>query len=400
MTIQLCLLMVGLADGAELGVGVYGGGWALPPSSGLPPNPSVGGRLRYRWSDSLGAELSLGTASLGIDPRLELLAFGSPGRVTPFAAVGGGALVLADEAMWLADLGGGVDAELFPWLDFRTDIRLRVLGEEKPSASVLFNAGLQVHTLRARDEDGDGVEVRSDRCRTEAEDLDGYLDGDGCPELDNDRDEIPDTADACPLDAEDGDGFSDADGCPDLDNDGDRVPDTADRCATDAEDPDGFEDADGCPELDNDADGFADAADRCALEPETVNGFQDTDGCPDSVPAEVARFSGTIAGVNFESGKARLLPSSSTVLDAAAKVLAEYPDVSLEVQGHTDDQGDDQKNLTLSQARAQAVVDYLVARGIDAKRLVAKGYGETTPKEPNTSAAGRASNRRVEFVRR
>lgn len=400
MILHLMLLATGVAHAAEVGIGVYGGSWALPASSELPPDLLIGGRLRYRWSDNLGVEVSGGKASSAFDPRAELLIFApNSSRVTPFAALGGGAALLQDSALWLADVGGGVDAELVPWLDFRTDVRIRVLGEETPTTALTLNAGLQLHTARAHDVDGDGVEDSADRCRSAAEDLDGFDDADGCAELDNDLDGIADAVDACRDSAEDADGFSDVDGCPDVDNDSDGVLDAADRCAGVPEDVDAFEDGDGCPDPDNDADGIADGGDRCPIEAETVNAYQDNDGCPDAVPDAVQKFSGTIAGVNFESGKAKLLPSSLGVLDAAATVLTQFPDIRLEVQGHTDDQGDDGKNLALSQARAQAVVDYLASRGVAAERLVAKGYGEAAPKVLNDSKPNRATNRRVEFKR-
>ena len=73
--------------------------------------------------------------------------------------------------------------------------------------------------------------------------------------------------------------------------------------------------------------------------------------------------------------------------------------MAIEVQGHTDDRGNDSHNMTLSDARAQSVREYLIAQGIDAARLTARGYGETTPIESNRTASGRAANRRVEFIR-
>jgi len=133
-------------------------------------------------------------------------------------------------------------------------------------------------------------------------------------------------------------------------------------------------------------------------EAEVMNGYRDKDGCPDEVPAEVLKFSGKIEGINFETGKATIKSNSFKVLDSAVAVLKQFEDVKLEVQGHTDDVGDDAKNLKLSQDRAQAVVDYLVSKGVAAERLTAKGYGETKPVAPNDSSANRAQNRRVEFV--
>ena len=98
---------------------------------------------------------------------------------------------------------------------------------------------------------------------------------------DSDGDGIDDADDACRTEAEDLDGVRDIDGCPDPDDDADGVADEADECPRDAEDPDGFLDDDGCPEADNDNDSWADRFDACPNEPETENGFEDHDGCPD-----------------------------------------------------------------------------------------------------------------------
>ena len=94
-----------------------------------------------------------------------------------------------------------------------------------------FRAILGVtYTAEARDRDGDGINDNQDQCPTEAEDLDGFEDTDGCPDRDNDGDAIPDKDDKCPNQAEDQDGFQDTDGCPDPDNDADGVEDTRDQC--------------------------------------------------------------------------------------------------------------------------------------------------------------------------
>jgi len=131
------------------------------------------------------------------------------------------------------------------------------------------------------DTDGDGIANNVDQCKEVPEDLDGFEDSDGCPELDNDKDGIPDELDQCKMDPEDPDGFEDKDGCPDLDNDSDGVLDAQDRCPLEPEDLDGFEDSDGCPELDNDGDGIKDSRDDCPLEPEDKDGWDDQDGCPE-----------------------------------------------------------------------------------------------------------------------
>jgi len=137
--------------------------------------------------------------------------------------------------------------------------------------------------LGGRDGDGDGIPDRRDACPTEPEDLDGFQDEDGCPDLDNDQDGIPDHLDGAPLDPEDMDGWLDHDGVPDLDNDGDGIPDWRDACPDEAEDFDGYKDEDGCPEefRDRDGDGIADEDDLCPGSPEDFDGHQDGDGCPD-----------------------------------------------------------------------------------------------------------------------
>jgi hypothetical protein len=134
-----------------------------------------------------------------------------------------------------------------------------------------------------RDRDHDGVYDVSDRCPDEAEDRDGYQDGDGCPDPDNDLDGIPDGVDQCPNDPEDFDRFQDEDGCPDPDNDGDGIPDLNDACPNEKEDGQGKRPTDGCPSTaeDSDGDGVPDPYDKCIDEPEDKDGFQDEDGCPD-----------------------------------------------------------------------------------------------------------------------
>ena len=102
--------------------------------------------------------------------------------------------------------------------------------------------------------------------------------------------------------------------------------------------------------------------------------------------------------MQFVTGKADLTATSRTTLDRIATILTTNATVKAEVRGHTDSQGDAQKNLELSQQRAQAVVDYLTQKGIAAGRLSAKGLGETVPVANNDTAAGRAQNRRVEFA--
>jgi len=214
---------------------------------------------------------------------------------------------------------------------------------------------------------------------------------------DRDGDGIPDAVDKCPDQPEDKDGFQDEDGCPDPDNDGDGIPDGIDKCPNEPEDKDGFQDEDGCPDPDNDGDGIPDVRDKCPNEPETFNNYKDDDGCPDEIPAAVKKFTGVIEGINFKTASAEILPGSYVILDRAIKVLQDYPEVNLEISGHTDNRGKADYNRDLSQRRAESVKTYFVQRGISSDRLQAIGYGLTRPIADNRTQSGRATNRRTEF---
>lgn len=152
-------------------------------------------------------------------------------------------------------------------------------GIGSPTARAFFGVSYNATVL---DRDGDGIPDDADACADAPEDLDGFEDGDGCPELDNDQDGLPDDADKCPDQVEDLDNFEDSDGCPDEDNDKDGIPDISDACPDKPETINGFEDADGCPDVvDTDSDGVPDDVDQCPNEPEDTDGFEDTDGCPE-----------------------------------------------------------------------------------------------------------------------
>ena len=189
------------------------------------------------------------------------------------------------------------------------------------------------------------------------------------------------------------------------DTDQDGFADDQDKCPDIAEDFDSFEDFDGCPDLDNDQDGIPDVDDLCPDEAETKNSLEDDDGCPDTTGTEPQSSSTTTeppvlppARIPFASGDADIPPGSTAVLDEVVRVMNEHPNLRLEVQGHTDNVGDDVLNMRLSLERAESVRRYLMERGIAAERLVARGYGESRPTAGNGTAGGRSANRRIEFV--
>jgi len=250
------------------------------------------------------------------------------------------------------------------------------------------------------DNDNDGIADTQDKCPNEVEDKDGFNDEDGCPDPDNDADGIPDVKDQCPKLSEDFDGFEDIDGCPDPDNDKDGVPDSLDRCLNDVEDFDNFEDADGCPDIDNDKDGIPDLKDKCPDEPEVFNNVEDKDGCPDSVKKEPDMpKQQLLRGVNFKSGSPEMMYESYQALEPILKQLKQYPEVVIEIRGHSDSVGNYTKNMQLSQLRAESVRQYLVSKGVESDRIRATGFGSSSPIADNKTAAGRAQNRRIEAVR-
>jgi OOP family OmpA-OmpF porin len=142
---------------------------------------------------------------------------------------------------------------------------------------------------------------------------------------------------------------------------------------------------------DSDNDGVPDQNDRC---PGTLEGLAtDNRGCA----ARAEQSSVRLEGVTFELNSARLTPDASTTLRRVADALRGEPNLRAEIAGHTDSSGEDSYNLRLSQERASAVLQFLVSQGIEANRLVARGYGEAQPVAENTTNAGRERNRRVEF---
>ncbi len=440
------------ADGG-LSVGVFGGALFTPQLDVLGDTLVVSPRIGYWVNDTVALELDASITPIGetqegangtfgyfsVLPAVNLV-----GRVFQDQPVnlilnfGVGPFIKSvddDGALGLPggspdiDFGGisgpGIMVPIGP-IALRTEYRwILSIGADSydnRGASFIYGqwtAGLQYLPTGPRDSDKDGIADEDDACPEKPEDLDEYQDIDGCPDPDNDGDNVADIHETCDNEPEDLDGFEDSDGCPDPDNDGDEILDGADRCPNEP----GTQATGGCPDADED--GVADAQDECPA----AAGFAEAFGCPDEdddhVPdyrddcPDVAAPDGIDARrsdgcsrkayitsdrivitepVSFSTGRAVLRRSASAVLDDVVSVLERVDGITqLQVEGHTDSRGEDDANMELSQRRAEAVVEYLVSKGVSAERLIAKGFGEEKAVADNETAEGRAANERIEF---
>jgi OOP family OmpA-OmpF porin len=206
------------------------------------------------------------------------------------------------------------------------------------------------------------------------------VDSSGCPlPQDDDGDGVTNDIDKCPNTP--AGAKVDASGC-EIDSDGDGVGDSRDQCPNT---PAGAKvDEKGC-ELDGDGDGIVDSQDKC---PNTPKGERvDNTGCPFNKEL-------LLQGVKFETNSAALLPESIPVLNNAIATLKRYPEVNVEVAGHTDSRGSDALNLELSARRAETVLKYLQDGGVS-NTMTSRGYGERQPLASNKTDDGRQQNRRV-----
>jgi OOP family OmpA-OmpF porin len=244
-----------------------------------------------------------------------------------------------------------------------------------------------------QDGDGDGVFDGIDKCPDTPRGA--TVDAKGCPS-DSDGDGVFDGIDQCPGTPKGS--TVDAKGCP-ADEDGDGVVDGIDQCPGT---PKGATvDAKGCPS-DSDGDGIWDGIDLC---PNTPAGTKvDAKGCAVDVSQTETIFLDTgvirTAAILFDTDKATIKPESHKALTEIGNILVQWPQLKIEIGGHTDSSGGDAHNQTLSEARAKSVLDYLTTNfpKISASQYTTKGYGEGTPVADNATAAGRKENRRVEFT--
>jgi outer membrane protein OmpA-like peptidoglycan-associated protein len=407
----------------------------------------MGGRLGYQLHPLWAVEVAGGftpTAQIG-SGGTDVDFYHASGNLmfTPWPGPHGGPFLFAGAGTSQVKPGGGsgvnkgdieVGGGLRFWLTDALGLRLEMRqvyykwddpanGEQKLNHVIAGGGLVFAFGARGRDTDGDGVPDRKDHCpatpkgaRVDAtgcpkdSDGDGVLDGldrcentakgctvdkSGCPS-DADQDGVCDGIDQC-ADTPKG-ATVDAKGCP-SDSDGDGVWDGIDQCA---DTPKGATvDAKGCPS-DSDGDGVWDGLDKC---PDTSAGLKvDRDGCPIEYIEKETEMLDTgmirLQDVNFETAKATLLPESLPVLDVVGAILKKWPELKIEIGGHTDARGSNAANQKLSEARAQSVLSYLTQKypELKAEQFSAKGYGESKPVAPNTTPLNMAKNRRVEFV--
>ncbi len=333
-------------------------------------------------------------------------AFGQTGWFDPFLYAGLGENWVGSKNGLGLNLGAGFNA----WISDNVGINF-TSGYKKVNTPVDFkmfqhSIGL-TWKLGNKDRDGDGVNNKEDKCPDEA----GLAEFDGCQDTDADKDGVTDCCDKCP----EVPGLAEFDGCPDTDGDG--VQDSKDKCPTVAglkalhgcpdKDGDGVADGDdacpevpgpkgnsGCPYKDTDEDGVIDIIDRCV----EIPGPASNEGCPE-IFVDQETVNEAARGINFDTGKSVIRPEVSTILDHVAEILNQNQNLQFRfsIDGHTDSTGSAPRNMELSNARANAVKDYLVNRGVSANRLVTKGFGQTAPIDSNNTKEGRFNNRRVEI---
>lgn len=247
------------------------------------------------------------------------------------------------------------------------------------------------------DGDGDGVIDREDVCPNTPQGDHPDPERAGCPATDSDEDEVFDYEDPCPTTPSGEHPDPNRPGCPDADTDADSIYDSADECPEEHAGLHPDPERPGCPQPDRDGDSVPDPTDACPDEPGAPSQNPERNGCPGLVRVEDGQLRIT-RPVFFATNRDVILRRSRPVLEALADAIAATPNIRrLVIEGHTDDVGEADANLSLSRRRAENVSRWLVERGVAAERLRAVGFGETCPKEEGSSRRARAANRRVEF---
>ena len=311
-------------------------------------------------------------------------------RFSPYLHAGLGYIEISPNGAVPSDTGAMYSAGIGFLLDaFSSNVALKgewryrvdTSSSDRDYKDNILSLGLQIPfgpgTPKWTDSDGDGVEDGSDNCPNTP--AGASVDAWGC-ELDSDGDGVKDSLDQCP--GTPAGQPVDQNGC-ELDDDNDGVVNRLDECPeTPAGEP---VDEKGC-ELDDDNDGVVNRLDECPGTPEGTP--VDRRGC--EIEGEYV-----LQGVNFESNSDVLLASASSVLDQVTETLLKYPQITFAIEGHTDSDGAADYNEGLSTRRAQTVYDYFAGKGVAEDRMTVRGFGETQPIADNTTAAGKAENRRV-----
>ncbi|MBL0342309.1 MAG: OmpA family protein [Bacteroidetes bacterium] len=391
-----------------------------------------------------------GLSTVTLNLRFNLL--GPQYSFRPYIFAGAGALLFADNPTVkdkskidyaAPSVGGGFNVQLSPnvmlniqeMFLYSTNDNKDGVEENRNDAYLLHTVGFTFNAGKKRDADKDGIADRNDKCPDTPPGI--GVDKNGCP-LDKDKDGIADYVDECPDAAgitslkgcpdKDADGIADKSdrcpdiagsatlkGCPDADNDGiadldDKCPNTKSEYKVDASgcpmdnDKDGIVNEDDlCPDKagiaalkgcsDTDGDGVADNEDRCPA----VKGTIGNKGCPEITKEDVKKITQIASKIFFETNSDKLKVASLVQLDELSEILKRYEAANLIIEGHTDSQGEDDYNITLSQKRTESVKTYLMSKGIMESRLTATGFGETKPIADNKTSIGRAKNRRVEL---
>lgn len=248
------------------------------------------------------------------------------------------------------------------------------------------------------DRDGDGVLDGEDLCPDIHHGPVPDPQRRGCPLLDRDGDGVPDSEDLCP-DLHHGPNPDPArKGCPASDRDGDGVFDYLDQCPDVHKGPKPDPNKLGCPLPDRDHDTVVDPEDACPDKPGAPHPDPKKNGCPGLVVVQDGKLQ-ILRPVFFATNKDIILKNSFPVLYAVGDALKAQSVIRrIRIEGHTDDRGQREYNLDLSDRRARSVMRFLIEYGVEASRLEAQGFGSLRPVTSNATAKGRADNRRVEFV--
>lgn len=250
----------------------------------------------------------------------------------------------------------------------------------------------------AGDRDKDGVFDPDDLCPDEPQGSRPDPARRGCPMGDKDKDGVLDGDDLCPDEPQGANPDSERKGCPLRDKDKDGVFDKEDLCPDVPQGPLPDPKRKGCPAGDRDKDSVPDPVDACPDQPGAPNTDPKKNGCPGLVRVDNGQIV-IVKPVFFATNKDIILQKSFPVLESVSIALKAATHIKkVRIEGHTDDRGKADHNTELSDRRAKSVMKWLVEHGIEQSRLESKGYGPAKPIAENKSAAGRAKNRRVDFI--